>query len=198
VASQDHGRDSGWEPDAAKNRRTRSYSRQEMLARVAWAFFQPLFRFSPRPAFGFRRALLKLFGARIGQHVHVYASARIRYPWMLTVGDWSAIGEDVLIYNLGPVALGERVTVSYRAHLCAGTHDLDDPGMPLLRPPIRLGDNAWVGTDAFIGPGVDIGKSAIVGARAVVTRDVAPGHVVAGNPARVLRIRPGFESRRSP
>ncbi len=175
--------------DVAANRASRRYSMSENLRRVAWACAQPLFRWSPRPLFGWRRFLLRLFGARIGRHVHVYASARVTMPWNLEVGDWSAIGEDVLVYDLGPVTIGARVTVSHGAHLCAGTHDHRDPAMPLLKPPIAIGDQAWICADAFVGPGVTVGEGAVVGARAVATRPVAPWTIVAGNPAGVVGTR---------
>ncbi|HEY6008458.1 MAG TPA: hypothetical protein VIU40_09070 [Geobacteraceae bacterium] len=119
----------------------------------------------------------------------MYPSTRIYFPWNLSVGDWSAIGEEALIYNLGRVTIGERVTISHRAHLCAGTHDYTRPDLPLLRPGITIGDEAWVCTEAFIGPGVSVGAGAVVGARAVVVKDVAAWSVVAGNPARFIKQR---------
>jgi putative colanic acid biosynthesis acetyltransferase WcaF len=180
-----------WEADLAANRAAVKYSRTDQIRRVAWALGSWLFRLTPRPAFAWRAAVLRVFGARIGAHVHVYATARIYFPWNLQVGDWSAIGEDVLIYNLGRVTLGRRVTLSYGSHVCAGTHDLRDPAMPLLKPPVRLEDDVWVGTQAFIGPGVTVGAAAAVGARAVVVRDVAEGTIVAGNPARHIGERTG-------
>jgi len=110
-------------------------------------------------------------------------------PWNVELRDWCALGEDVYIYSLGPVSIGRCATVSYRSHLCAGTHDLNDPKMPLLKLPILIGDSAWIGTDAFIGPGVTVGEGAVIGARAVVVKDVGPMHVVAGNPARQIGTR---------
>jgi putative colanic acid biosynthesis acetyltransferase WcaF len=175
--------------DIAANRAAEKYRPAELARRVLWMAGQRLFRASPRPAFGFRVALLRLFGAEIGQGVHVYPSATIYFPWKLRVGDWSAIGEDALIYNLGPVTLGANVTVSQRAHLCAGTHDYNDPAMPLLKPPIDVGDQAWICADAFVGPSVSVGEGAVVGARAVAMKDVPPWTVVAGNPARVVKQR---------
>jgi putative colanic acid biosynthesis acetyltransferase WcaF len=116
--------------------------------------------------------------------VHVYPSARIFLPWNFEIGDWSSVGDDVLVYNLGPVHVGRRVTISHRAHLCAGTHDHRRRDLPLAKPPITIADDAWVCTDAFIGPNVVVGEGAIVGARAVAVRDVAAWTIVAGNPAR--------------
>jgi putative colanic acid biosynthesis acetyltransferase WcaF len=113
----------------------------------------------------------------------------VYFPWNLSVGDWSAIGENALIYNLGPITIGQKVTISHGAHLCAGTHDYRDPRMPLLKPPIRIEDQAWICADAFVGPGVVVGEGAVVGARAAVMKDVDPWTIVAGNPARFVRKR---------
>jgi putative colanic acid biosynthesis acetyltransferase WcaF len=175
--------------DIKANRGSQKYSRGETVRRVLWAFGKLLFRFSPRPCFGWRRFVLRCFGAKIGAHVNTYPSTRIYFPWNLTVGDWSAIGEDVLIYNLGPVTLGQKVTISHRAHLCAGTHDYTQLDLPLLKPPIVIGNQAWICADAFVGPGVTVGEGAVVGARAVVVKDVESWTVVAGNPARVIKKR---------
>ena len=175
--------------DVEQNRRARKYSSGEMIRRVLWKLVQPLLRFSPRICFGWRRFLLRCFGAKIGRRVHVYSSATIYFPWNLEAGDDSAIGEGVLVYNLGRVTLGERVTISHRAHLCAGTHDHTKPDFPLLRPPITIGSEAWICADAFVGPGVTVGEGAIVGARAVAMKDVKPRVIVIGNPARESKAR---------
>ncbi|MCW5550903.1 MAG: putative colanic acid biosynthesis acetyltransferase [Verrucomicrobiae bacterium] len=175
--------------DIIANRSAPKYSTDEILHRVLWALGQWLFRFSPRPCFGWRRFVLRCFGAHIGRDVNLYPSTRIYFPWNLTVGDWSAIGEEAFVYNLGPVVLGQKVTVSHRAHLCAGTHDYTLADLPLQKPPISIGDEAWNCADAFIGPGVRVGESAVVGARAVVMKAVEPWTVVAGNPARFVKKR---------
>lgn len=175
--------------DVKENRRARKYSLGEMICRVLWTLAQPLFRFSPRPCFAWRRFLLRSFGAKIGRSVNVYPSATIYFPWNLEAGDESAIGEHALIYNLGRVTLGPRVTISHCAHLCAGTHDHTKPDFPLLRLPIVIGSDAWICADAFVGPGVTVGEGAIVGARAVAMKDVKPRSIVVGNPARVSKTR---------
>lgn len=173
--------------DVATNRSMRKWSRSEQVGRVLWTLASPLFRFSPRLLWGWRRLLLRLFGARIGRDVHIYPSVRIEIPWNLSIGDQSAVGDRVILYALGAITLDERVTVSQGAHLCAGTHDLDDPARPLLKPPIHIGADAWVCADAFIGPGVKVGPGSVVGARAVAMKDVEAQTVVVGNPARTIR-----------
>jgi putative colanic acid biosynthesis acetyltransferase WcaF len=127
-----------------QNRRARKYSSGEIVRRVLWTFAQLFFRLSPRTCFGWRRFLLRCFGARIGRSVHVYPSATIYFPWNLEAGDQSAIGEGALIYNLGRVTLGARVIISHGAHVCAGTHDHTKSDFPLLRPPITIDQDAWI------------------------------------------------------
>lgn len=175
--------------DIASNRSARKYTRREMALRVLWIPGQYLLRWSPRPAFGWRRFVLRLFGATVGTHAHVHNSTRVTMPWNLVLGEWAGVGEDVLIYNLGPVSIGPRATVSHRAHLCAGTHDYRRPDLPLLKPAIRVNAQAWVCADAFVGPGVTVGEGAVVGGAAVVTRDVPAWTIVAGNPARYIKDR---------
>ena len=175
--------------DIESNRGARKYSRGEMARRIAWVFGQMLFRLTPRTFFAVRRGILRAFGARIGAKVNIYSSATIYMPWHLDVGDWTAIGEYAYIYNLGRITIGDHVTISQRAHLCAGTHDYTRRDMPLLKPPIRVSNYAWICADAFVGPDVTVGEGAVVGARAVVTHDVEPWDVVAGNPARTIKRR---------
>lgn len=183
------------ELDIAANRSARKYSRGEQSRRVAWECGRWLVRLSPHPCHGWRRVVLRLFGAKVGVQVRIAASARILMPWNLEIGEWSAIGPDVFVYNLGKVRIGRRATVSYRSHICAGSHDFTDPTIPLTKPPVTIEDDAWVGTDAFIGPGVTVGEGAMVGARAVVVKDVEPRTVVAGHPARVIGQRPVMRRR---
>jgi putative colanic acid biosynthesis acetyltransferase WcaF len=181
-----HDSNSTLPADARSNRAARKYSTTEQVRRVVWSLGRWLVRLSPRPCFGWRRGVLRLFGARIGAHVNIYPTAHLYMPWNVEIGDWSALGEDVLVYSLGMVRIGRGVTLSYRSHVCAGTHDLNDPTLPLIKLPVILEDSAWVGTDAFIGPGVTVGRGAIVGARAVVVKNVEPLDIVAGNPARPI------------
>lgn len=82
--------------------------------------------------------------------------------------------------------IGSKVTISQRVHLCAGSHDFRDPAMTLIKPPINIGDEAWVCADAFVGPGVSVGAGAVVAARAVVVKNVEACTIVGGNPAKEI------------
>ena len=173
--------------DVAANRTARKWSRREQAGRVLWALAWPLFRLSPRPLWGWRRMLLRVFGAKVTPNVHIFPTVRITIPWNLDLGQDCAVGDRAILYALGPITISARATVSQGAHLCAGTHDIVDPTRPLVKPPILIGPDAWIAADAFVGPGVTVGAGAVVGARAVVMKDVDPGHIVVGNPARTIR-----------
>lgn len=172
--------------DVMANRSASKWSLREQVGRILWGLFLPLFRFSPRPFWGWRRIMLRTFGAKVGQDVHVYPTVRIAMPWNLTLGASCAVGDHAILYALGPIKIGPRATVSQYAHLCAGSHDWRDPAMTLTKPPITIGADAWIAADAFIGPGVKVGEGAIVGARATVVKDVEGRAIVGDNPARKI------------
>jgi putative colanic acid biosynthesis acetyltransferase WcaF len=172
-----------------ENRKLYPYKKTEYFGRILWSFFLLFFRYSPRVFFEWRNFILRIFGAKIGKNVHIYPSAIIYLPWNLKIGDESSIGEWTLIYNLGKVDIGSRSTISHRAHLCAGTHQYSRSNLPLMRLPIKIGDEAWICSDSFIGPNVNIGKGAIVGAAAVIMKSVKPMQIVAGNPAKFVKMR---------
>jgi putative colanic acid biosynthesis acetyltransferase WcaF len=173
--------------DIEANRRSRKWSRKELLGRLLWDILQiPLFKWTPRQFWWIRNSVLRLFGASIGKNVHIHPSVRIVIPWNLEVAANSSIGDRAVIYSLGQITLGESVSISQHAHLCAGSHDFTQRDLPLTKPPIVVEAGAWVCADAFVGPGVRIGKLAIVGARAVITKDVDAYSIMVGNPARKL------------
>jgi putative colanic acid biosynthesis acetyltransferase WcaF len=179
--------------DVKANRAARKYSRHEQALRMLWAFGRWLMVLSPHPCYAWRRWVLRLFGARVGREARVHSTTVVYMPWNVELGDESAIGQEVFIYSLGRVSIGARATVSYRTHVCAGTHDFTDPTLPLLKPAVTIAEDAWVGTEAFIGPGVTVGRGAIVAARAVVVKDVEPLTLVGGHPAREIGPHPGLK-----
>ena len=184
------------DPEAEQKRlhdvRAHSQLPRAVLAkRLAWALVQAtLYRCSFHTSNNWRAFLLRLFGAQVGPRCTIRRTSRVHYPWKLKMGALACLGDDVTVYNLGDVTLGDRATVSQEAYLCAGTHDYTRLTMPLLTPPIVLKDDCWVCARAFIGPGVTVGEGAIVGAGAVAMKNVADWTMVAGNPARYFKDRP--------
>lgn len=144
---------------------------------------------TPPPLHRWRVAILRAFGARIGNGVRIYGSTRIWHPAHLSVGTGTIIGPNVRLYNQGTISIGANAVISQGAHICASTHDVSDPYFQLVLRPIRIEDAAWVAAEAFVGPGVTVGNGAILGARGAAFRDLAPWTIFGGNPARPLKPR---------
>lgn len=160
------------------------------LRRALWGVTcAVLFRPSPRPLHRWRAFLLQLFGAKVGRGAHVYPKVRVWAPWNLEVGEESGVADDVILYTMAPILIGRRVVISQGAHLCAGTHDFEDPRFPLTAHPIQVSDRVWIAAEAFIHPGVTIGEGAVIGARSVVTKPMPEWTVCAGHPCVPLKPR---------
>lgn len=163
---------------------------REKVLRAVWMLVgRPLFRISFHNAYAFRAWLLRLFGARVGRGVRIRPTVHVEIPWNLDLRDGATIGDYAILYSLGHIIIGERTIVSQYAHLCAGTHDHTDRRFPLIRDPIEIGPDAWIGADAFVGPNVRIGRLCVLGARASAYKDLQPAMVFVGNPARPLKQR---------
>lgn len=185
--------------DAFAAARVSAWSFREKAVRAVWMVVRAaLFRTSWHNWYAYRRWLLRLFGAKLGRRVNIRPSVHIEIPWLLEMDDYATVGDHAIIYNLGRIRIGRRVTVSQYAHLCAGSHDFTRPDFPLLRPPITVEDDAWIAADAFVGPGVTVGEGAILGARASAFKDLEPWTIYAGNPAKPIRPRPPFREAGSP
>lgn len=172
-------------------RYTSPYTRREKCGRLLWGLVEmTVFRYSFPTWYGFRNMLLRLFGATVGAKTGVKRTAHFECPWNFTCGESCAVGEYAIIYALGPITLGNRVSIGQYSHLCAGAHDMNHPALPLLRPPIVLEDDAWLMADAFVGPGVTMREGALLGARSSAFRDLDPWGVYVGTPARRIKDRP--------
>jgi putative colanic acid biosynthesis acetyltransferase WcaF len=131
-----------------------------------------------------RVAVLRLFGARIGRCVSIRPTARFTYPWKVAIGDYSWIGDDVVLYSLDSITIGEHCVISQKTYLCTGSHEIRDPAFGLETAPIAIGNGAWIATDCFVAPGVQIGANAVIGARSTVLKDMPNQQVCWGNPCQ--------------
>jgi putative colanic acid biosynthesis acetyltransferase WcaF len=173
-----------------ENRHTSSYSLQEKIWRLLWAIAQAtFFRYSFHTWNKWRIFLLKSYGADIDYSCIIRRTVKVECPWNLKMGQNSCLGDRVIVYCLGKITIGDRVSISQYAHLCAGTHDYNDIDMPLLRLPITINDDVWLAAESFVGPNVVIGEGAILGARAVAMRDLDSWTIYSGNPAIIKRTR---------
>lgn len=166
-------------------------SKQHQLVRFLWNIIWPLGTwFLPRSlGAGWKRLLLRMFGARIHKTANIYSSAKIYYPANLEMAEDSCLADNVECYNVALVKIGAHSTVSQGAFLCTASHDISDPKHSLITKPIIIEDQAWVGAKAYIGMGVTVRQGAVVGATASVFKDVEPWTVVGGNPAVLLKLR---------
>ncbi|EJF08301.1 transferase hexapeptide repeat containing protein [Pontibacter sp. BAB1700] len=164
---------------------------RNQVARLLWSIVWTLFAYPlPRSiGSGWKRFLLRLFGAKLHSTAVVYSNVRIYMPWNLVMKEYSCLAPEVDCYNVAPIIIGRHSTVSQKSYLCAASHDITHPQTPLITAPITIADQAWIGADVFIGMGVTIGEGAVVGARAAVFKDVQPWTVVGGNPAKFLKNR---------
>ncbi|MFI4859037.1 MAG: glycosyltransferase [Phycisphaerales bacterium JB063] len=167
------------------------YMLSEYLSRALWVLVsKTIYRMALPRSTRWRRFWLVLFGAEIHPTCNIRPGVRVVHPWLLSMGEYSCLGDNVNVYNLGAVTIGSHTVVSQDTHLCAGTHDYTQPSLPLKRLPITVGSGVWICAEAFIGPGLKVGDNALVAARAVVFEDVEPGMIVSGNPARAVKPRP--------
>jgi putative colanic acid biosynthesis acetyltransferase WcaF len=136
-----------------------------------------------------RRAALVAFGARIGDGVLLRPRLRVRFPWKLTIGDRSWIGEDVWLHNQDRLAIGSDVVVSQGTFITTGSH-AHRRDMALITRPVVIEDGAWVTARCIVLGGSRIRTSALVSPGTVVSGEV-PEATVFGQPSGTV-VRPRF------
>jgi putative colanic acid biosynthesis acetyltransferase WcaF len=160
------------------------------LIEAVWYLFKCAFFLTALPfPSGIKVIILRCFGASVGRGVVIKPRVNIHFPWKLSVGNHTWIGEEVFILNFEPVTIGAHCCVSQRAFLCAGNHDYRQPDMQYRNRPIVIEDGAWIGAQAFVSPGVTIAMEAVITAGSVVTKNQPPKMVCGGNPCAVIKPR---------
>ncbi|MBV9007924.1 MAG: putative colanic acid biosynthesis acetyltransferase [Verrucomicrobia bacterium] len=166
------------------------WSGSERMMRALWEFCWLVFcQWTPKPLNPWRLFWLRVFEATIEGKPFVHQRARIAIPWNLTLRDRACLGDRANAYTLGQIEIGQRATVAQEVYLSTGSHDFTQSGMPLTVAKITIEPDAFIGARAFVLPGVTIGARSVIGACSVVTKDVPPDVIAAGNPCRVLRSR---------
>lgn len=142
------------------------------------------------PGYGLRHAYLRrVLGYEIADGAAVHMGCFVTGE-TISIGPRSVVNRGCYLDGRGGLTLGADVSVSPQCYLLTLTHDVRDPGFGAVPGPVVLADRSWLGVRAVVLPGRTVGRGAVVGAAAVVTKDVPPLEIVAGNPARPVGRRP--------
>ncbi len=114
---------------------------------------------------------------------------KVTYPWKVSIGDYSWIGDDVVLYSLGEINIGRHTVISQKSYVCTGSHDFTSLSFDIFAKPVDIGNEVWIATDVFIAPGVCVGDGSVVGVRSSVLHDLPPGKICYGNPAEAVKDR---------
>ena len=137
-----------------------------------------------------RNAILRRLFGRIGERFYIEPPFRCDYGSNIVIGGNFYANYDCVILDCALVTIGDNVLFGPGVHIYTAGH----PAHPEPRnagieyaAPVTIGNSVWLGGRAIVTPGVTIGDNAVIGAGSVVTRDVPPWTIAAGNPCRVLR-----------
>ena len=141
-----------------------------------------------------KSAFLRLAGASVGRRVVYYPGVWIMPGRGLRVGDDVDFALEVLVTTGGGVTIGDRTLIGYRAQILSSNHRIPPGRGPIFgagheSAPVTIGSDVWIGAHAIVLPGATVGEGAVIAAGSIVTGDVPAYHLVAGVPARTLRVR---------
>ena len=155
-----------------------------------WYITNALFLINPLNPFSKLKVfLLRLFGANIGKGVVIKQSVNIKYPWLLSIGDYTWVGERVWIDNLALVTIGKNCCLSQGAMLLCGNHNYKKETFDLITGAITIEDGAWVGALSIVCPGVTLKTHSILSVSSVATETLEAYTMYKGNPAQKIRER---------
>lgn len=141
------------------------------------------------PSHTVRNAFYRRAGVVLPASSSVHWRAEFYDPAGVVIGENCIVGDTCFLDGREGITLGDNVNIGSHVSIYTRQHDVDSPSFDEVGAPVVIGDHAWIASHAILLPGVTIGEGAVVAAAAVVTRDVAPFAMVAGNPARFVRER---------
>lgn len=176
--------------DLARSRTPPGFrGRPAWFVQLWWILQGTLFACSPQFMYGWRRWLLRRFGAKVGSNVLCRPSVKVTYPWKVRIGDHCWIGDEAVLYSLGEIDIGANTVISQRSYICAASHDHTVATFDICARKVTIGAEVWIATDVFVAPGVTIGYGTVVGARSSVFKDLPEGMICIGSPARPIAPR---------
>lgn len=136
-------------------------------------------------------SMIKNILGKTGKNVHVEQPFHCDYGYTITVGENFYANYNFTVLDVGRVIIGENVMIAPNVSIYTAGHpihpDSRNSGYE-YGIPVTIGNNVWIGGSCVINPGVVIGDNAVIGSGSVVTKDIPPNSVAAGNPARVIRV----------
>ena len=142
------------------------------------------------------RFVLKQIGVKIGENLKTFSITTIENPAGISIGNNVWISKNVALYACNGIKIGNDVIIAKDVSLISGDHEylnkttkINKQGMQTNKAPIIIGDDVWIGEKAIILKSVNIGKGCVVGAGSVVTKDIPPFSIAAGNPAKIIKVR---------
>ncbi len=163
--------------------------KSKVIVQLWWMVEKTFFACSPQFFYGWRRFLLRIFGAKIGKKVLIRPTAKFTYPWKIEIGDYTWIGENCVLYSLGNIKIGKHVAVAHGVYFNTGLHDYKTLEFNIDSKNILIEDETWITNDVYIAPGVTIEKGTVIGARSSVFKNMPSGFICYGNPAKPIKKR---------
>ena len=161
-----------------------------LLKRILWHYVNAVvFKSNLFPFYGLKVALLRLFGAQIGNQVEFKPCVNIKYPWHLNIGNEVWVGENVWIDCLVPITIGNNVCLSQGVVILTGSHNYKKSSFDLITGSVIIEDGAWIGAAAVVNQGITVGSHAVLTTGSIATKNLEPYSIYQGNPAVKIRDR---------
>jgi len=167
--------------DAFKKIYTRIYSWYEDLALYKLHLVTHIV-----PFYFIRKAIMRLFGVKIGKGSTVHMGVKFFKPSGVSVGEDTIIGDSAFLDGRAPLTIGSHVDIASEVMIYNSEHDLTDSEFTAIEEAVTIHDYVFIGPRSIILPGVTIGKGAVIAAGAVVTKDVGEKEIVGGIPAKTI------------
>jgi len=130
----------------------------------------------------------------VGKRVRIKPGLVVAYPANIVIEDGVTINVNCVLQAHAPIRIGCHTLIAPNCTIVTARHDMsqrgDDTRLALIAEPVTIGSDCWLGAGVIVLPGVTIGDGVVVGAGSVVTRDLPPGMVCLGTPARPVKVRP--------
>ena len=133
--------------------------------------------------------ILKCFGGKVGKNVVIKPWVKIKFPWMLSLGNSVWLGESVWIDNISEIKIGNNVCISQGALLITGNHNYSSEKFELISKPIIIEDGVWVCANTTLIGGITIHSHAVLAINSLASKDLEPYSIYSGNPAIFIKKR---------